>query len=97
MFKLSSFVIYNITLIWKVVDDEDQESNGEIKDHDEETHESEEDVYGVTTVVNLKKHQVRAKSMMCYWPYLTLFWLQLITLFCFLSLLSHRIMKLLGS
>lgn len=57
--KLCDLIISQpeVSTVIKVVNDEDQESNGESKDHDEETHESEEDVYGVTTVVNLKKHQ----------------------------------------
>ena len=41
------------------MNDEDNESNGESKiDNDDEEDESEDNVFGVTTVVNLKKHQV---------------------------------------
>ena len=41
------------------MNDEAEESNGETKTNgDDDDDESEEDVFGVTTVVNLKKHQV---------------------------------------
>lgn len=40
------------------MNDEESESNGESKNDDDDD-ESEEDVFGVTTVVNIKKHQVR--------------------------------------
>lgn len=42
-------------IVLKVVNDEDLESNGESKSDDDE---SDDDVFGVTTVVNVKKHQV---------------------------------------
>lgn len=38
--------------------DEVEESNGESKTNGDDDDDSEEDVFGVTTVVNLKKHQV---------------------------------------
>jgi len=40
------------------VNDEVEESNGESKTNGDDDDDSEEDVFGVTTVVNLKKHQV---------------------------------------
>jgi len=41
------------------VNDEDgDENNGKSKTNDDDDDESEEDVFGVTTVVNLSKHQV---------------------------------------
>ncbi|KAJ7370363.1 hypothetical protein OS493_032538 [Desmophyllum pertusum] len=48
-----------VSTVIKVVNDEDHESNGESKndDDDDEEEESEDNVFGVTTVVNLKKHQ----------------------------------------
>ena len=55
MSKIVLQIIYPVTL--KVVnDDDDDETSGENKTNDED--ESEEDVFGVTTVVNLRKHQV---------------------------------------
>lgn len=56
--KLFPLLVIN-SFIYKVVNDQDHENNGESKeDTEEETEDSEEDVYGVTTVINLKKHQV---------------------------------------
>lgn len=40
------------------MNDEDDENNGESKTDDDDVDESEDDVFGITTVVNLKKHQV---------------------------------------
>lgn len=40
------------------MNDEVEESNGESKINADDDDDSEEDVFGVTTVVNLKKHQV---------------------------------------
>lgn len=40
------------------MNDEVEESNGESKTNGDDDDDSEEDVFGVTTVVNLKKHQV---------------------------------------
>lgn len=44
-------------LVCKVVNDVDQETIDESKDDDDDADES-DDVYGVTTVVNFKNHQV---------------------------------------
>ena len=58
-YKLFFFLLVINSFIYKVVNDEDHENNGESKeDTEEEAEDSEEDVYGVTTVINLKKHQV---------------------------------------
>ena len=40
------------------MNDEDRESNSESKNDDDDDDESEDDVFGVTTVVNIKKYQV---------------------------------------
>lgn len=45
--------------IYKVVSDEDAENNGKSNgDAEVNIEESEEDIYGVTTVIDLHKHQV---------------------------------------
>lgn len=56
LLKIILQIIYPV--IVKVVNDEDDENNGESKTDDDNVDESEDDVFGVTTVVNLKKHQV---------------------------------------
>jgi len=58
--KLSDLIISQpeVSTVIKVVNNEDDdENNGESKTNDDDDDESEEDVFGVTTVVNLRKHQ----------------------------------------
>ncbi|XP_078357928.1 protein BCCIP homolog [Oculina patagonica] len=60
--KLSDLIISQpeVSTVIKVVNEEDLESNGESKnndDDDDDDDESEDNVFGVTTVVNVKKHQ----------------------------------------
>jgi len=57
--KLCDLIISQpeVATIIKVVNDEDHENSGENKEEEKDTDESEEDVYGVTTVINFKKHQ----------------------------------------
>lgn len=58
--KLSDLIISQpeVTTVIKVVNDDDQGSNGEGKnDDDDEEDESEDGVFGLTTVIDLKKHQ----------------------------------------
>ncbi|XP_058961402.2 protein BCCIP homolog [Pocillopora verrucosa] len=58
--KLSDLIISQpeVTTLIKVVNDDDQENNGEAKtDNDDNDDESEDGVFGLTTVIDLKKHK----------------------------------------
>lgn len=47
----------------QVVNDDDQENNGEAKtDNDDKDDESEDGVFGLTTVIDLKKHKVNERE-----------------------------------
>ncbi|XP_027058756.1 protein BCCIP homolog [Pocillopora damicornis] len=65
--KLSDLIISQpeVTTLIKVVNDDDQENNGEAKtDNDDNDDESEDGVFGLTTVIDLKKHKVNEREFL---------------------------------
>ena len=57
------------------MNDDDQENNGEAKtDNDDNDDESEDGVFGLTTVIDLKKHKVNEREFLKNFSFIVSYW-----------------------
>lgn len=57
------------------MNDDDQENNGEAKtDNDDNDDESEDGVFGLTTVIDLKKHKVNEREFFLNFSLIVSYW-----------------------